>query len=417
MKVKTLLLLAASCTMPVFAVDIPVAAGSNLQTALNKAKAGDTVTIAAGASFVGHFVVPANPGPQTIVIQSSAMSSLPSPSTRVSNTNSGAMPKLISPDGNSALVIPSGANYYKIQGIEVAPASGVYAQDLVQVGTASETSVGALPHDIDFDRVYVHGDPSAGSKRGIALNGGNTTVENSYFSAFTSTWQDTQALCGWNGPGPYKIINNYLEAGTETVAFGGAVPAIYGVVPSDILVQNNNFFKPLSWKPGDPSYAGVPVLVKNHLELKSGQRVTIDGNVLENNWIGADQRGSAFVFTVRTEVNRVPWAVVNDITITNNIIRHSPAGMLVAGHDDNPAGSGSSGRFMVRNNIWQDISSSVGGDGRLFTVLSGVQGITFDHNTAFQSGWIMVFDGGTSYNVNYTNNITAAGWGVAGNGT
>src|SRR5947209_1533688 len=356
MKVKTLLLLAASCTMPVFAVDIPVAAGSNLQTALNKAKAGDTVTIAAGASFVGHFVVPANPGPQTIVIQSSAMTSLPSPSTRVSNTNSGAMPKLISPDGNSALVIPSGANYYKIQGIEVAPASGVYAQDLVQVGTASETSVGALPHDIDFDRVYVHGDPSAGTKRGIALNGGSTTVENSYFSAFTSTSQDTQALCGWNGPGPYNILNNYLEAGTETVAFGGAPTAIQGVIPSDIIIRGNSFFKPLSWR--------GKYWVKNHIEFKNAQRVTIDNNTFENNWVGADQRGFAFVFQVRTEYGNVPWATVSNITITNNRIVHSAAGADFGSVDDSSPIPGTSFGFTVKNNVWDDISANWGGDGR-----------------------------------------------------
>ena len=78
--------------MPVFAVDIPVAAGSNLQTALNNAKPGDTVTIAAGASFVGHFVLPANPGPQTIIIQSSAMSSLLKPPVCDRNEILAAMP-------------------------------------------------------------------------------------------------------------------------------------------------------------------------------------------------------------------------------------------------------------------------------------------------------------------------------------
>lgn len=398
------------------AADINVPAGGNLQAALNTAQSGDTVTLAAGATYTGHFQLKPNGGSQWITIQSSGIGSLPA-GIRVSPNQSSLLAKIVTPDGAPALAIANGANFYRVRGLEFTPATGVYAQDVIQVGLGNEISTTQLPHDIDFDRVYVHGDASAGSKRGIALNGGSTTVENSYFSGFFSTWQDTQALAGWNGPGPYQILNNYLEAGTETVAFGGAVPTISGLVPSDILIKNNYFFKPLSWKPGSGSYAGIPVWVKNHLELKNGQRITIDNNVLENNWVGADQRGFAFVFSVRTEIGAVPWAVVNDIKVMNNIIRHSAAGIVFTGHDDNPAGSGSSSGYTIQNNVWQDISSSWGGDGRLFQILSGVQNISIDHNTAFQSGYLMVFDGCTSYNVSYTNNIAYTGWGVVGNGT
>ena len=394
------------------AANINVPAGGNLQTALNSAQPGDTVTLAAGATYVGHFYPGSNPGPQWITIQSSAMSSLPAPGNRVSNTQSAAMPKLMSPDGAAVLQFTSGANYYHIIGVEFLPAPGVYAQDVIQVGTAGETSVNQLPHDLDFDRDYIHGDSAAGGKRGIALNGASTTVENCYISAFFSTWQDTQALAGWNGPGPFQITNNYLEAGTETVAFGGAQPAIQGVIPSDISIQNNYLFKPLSWEPGSSSYAGVPIWVKNHLELKNAQRVTFDGNTLENNWVGADQRGYAFMFDVRTLGNSAPWSVVTGIKITNNIIKHSGGGVSISGHDSD--GSGSSGNVLIQNNLWEDISSSWGDDGHLFGIFDGVQGVTIDHNTAFQTGFIMGFDVGPSYNVSYTNNISLNGWGVTG---
>src|SRR4051794_25754705 len=111
MNSKTLLL-AALCSLPAVAADIYVPAGADLQSALNRAHGGDTVTLAAGAIYVGHFYLAANSGSQTITIQSSAMNSLPAAGSRVSNTNSSAMPKLISPDGNAALAIGSGANYY-----------------------------------------------------------------------------------------------------------------------------------------------------------------------------------------------------------------------------------------------------------------------------------------------------------------
>jgi hypothetical protein len=404
------------CAGSLGAAYINVPAGGDLQGALNAARGGDTVILAAGSTYTGHFQLGQNNSSQWITIQSSGAGSLPS-GTRVSPSNASAMAKLVTPDGGAALQIPGGANYYRIIGLEFTPAAGVYAQDVIQVGLANETSTGQLPHDTDFDRVYVHGDLNAGSKRGIAMNGINTTVENSYMSAFTSTWQDTQAIAGWNGPGPYKIINNYLEAGTETVAFGGAVPAIYGLIPSDIIVQNNSFYKPLSWRPGSPSYAGTPIWVKNHLELKTAQRMTIDNNVFENNWVGGDQRGFALVFSVRTELGRMPWSVVKDIKVTNNVFKHSAGGIVITGQDDNPVGMGVGAGFTIQNNVFQDISGDWGGDGRLFQITGGAHDITIDHNTAFQTGFLMVFDNGSSYNVNYTNNISNVGWGVVGNGS
>ncbi len=415
MKISPYLVFISAAVQTVFAATVNVPAGGNLQSALNAAQPGDTIVLASGASYVGNFYLAPNPGPQSITIQSSAMSSLPAAGNRVSNSQSAAMPKLVSPNGSAALVVPDGANFYHIIGIEFLTAPGLYVQDLIDVGTASDSSTAQLPHDIDFDRDYIHGDPVAGGKRGIALNGGSTVVENSYLSGFVSTWQDTQAICGWDGPGPYKIINNYLEAGTENVAFGGSATSIPNVVPSDILVQNNTFYKPLSWKPGSATYVGVPIWVKNQLELKNAQRVTIDSNTFENTWVGADQPGYTFVFTVRTESGAVPWAVVRDITITNNVINHSGAGAVFAGHDSD--GTGSSGNFLVQNNVWEDINSSWGGNGHLFVILNDVQGITIDHNTAFQTGAPMLFDIAPSRNLSFTNNITLNGWGVVGDGT
>ena len=417
MKKLVFSLSAAVCLQTAWANVINVPASGDLQAALNSVNSGDTVVLAAGATYVGHFYLSPNNGSQWITIQSSAMSSLPAPGNRVSPAQASAMPKIVTPDGAPALVIAAGANYYRIQGVEFAPAAGVYGGDLITAGTGYETSNSQLPHDLDFDRDYLHGDPSAGTKRGIALNGITITVENCYLSAFTSTWQDTQALAGWNGPGPYTITNNYLEAGTENVAFGGATVTIYGNIPSDITIRNNTFFKPLSWRPGDPSYAGTPVWVKNLFELKNAQRVTIDSNTFTNNWIGADQRGFVFVFDVRTEGGAVPWAVINDVTVTNNVIRHSAAGINFLGHEDSGAGGGSMNNIRIQNNVWEDISGNWSGDGRLFQILEGANNITFDHNTAFQTGWIAVFDEGTSYNVNLTNNIVMLGWGVAGDGT
>jgi len=393
-------------------VNLP--AGGDLQAALSAAQPGDTINLAAGATYTGNFRLAPNPGPAWITIQSSALGSLPGAGTRVSPDQAGAMPKIVTPNSGAALQLSTGTNFYRFIGIEFFAAPGIYIQDVIQVGIGAEPSTDQLPHDVDFDRVYVHTDASAGGKRGIALNGGATTVENSYVSGFWSTWQDTQALCGWNGPGPYTITNNYLEAGTEIVAFGGAVPSIPGVIPSDILIQGNLFFKPLSWMPGSASYAGIPVWVKNDIELKNGQNITIDSNDFENNWKGADQRGYFLLFNVRTESHQVPWAVVNNVKVTNNIFRHSAAGIDITGHDDDGAGSASN--FLVQNNVWDDINGNWGSDGRWFQLTTGANNVTIDHNTVFQTGFILGFDVGQEYNVNATNNIVLRGGEITGNG-
>ena len=66
---------------------------------------------------------------------------------------------------------------------------------------------------------------------------------------------DTQAIGGWNGPGPYLIENNYLEAAGENVMFGGADPTIPNLVPSDITLRLNHLIKPRSWQQADHSEA------------------------------------------------------------------------------------------------------------------------------------------------------------------
>src|SRR5439155_24194436 len=137
------------------------------------------------------------------------------------------------------------------------------------------------PTNIKIDQCFVHGWDGQTIKRGIGLNdggsAGNNGVTNSYISNFKSTGQDTQAIAGWNGTGPYLIQNNYLEAAGENVIFGGGFSYIQKV-PSNITITNNTFSKQLSWNPYDLSYAHTPWSVKNLLELKNADSVTIQNN-------------------------------------------------------------------------------------------------------------------------------------------
>src|SRR4051812_31387745 len=237
------------------------------------------------------------------------------------------------------------------------------------------------------------------------MNGISLSVRNSYISDIKSADQDTQAISGWNGPGPFQIVNNYLEAAGENILFGGATGPIAGVVPSDIEIRGNYMFKPLSWKKGDPSFGGTAWQVKNLLELKSARRILITGNILENNWPHA-QNGFAVLFTVRTQDDTCPWCIIEDVTFENNLLRNIYAGVNILGQD----GVGRAHRMIVRNNFWQTEST-------LFQVLTEAEDVTFEHNTAVNGHSVIVLDGKPSPRLVFVNNLVMnAKYGIIGGG-
>src|SRR2546425_3466412 len=63
---------------------ITVPPGGDFQAALNSAQPGSVIVLTAGATYAGNFTLPNKTGTGWIYIQSSALSSLPAPGTRVS---------------------------------------------------------------------------------------------------------------------------------------------------------------------------------------------------------------------------------------------------------------------------------------------------------------------------------------------
>jgi hypothetical protein len=269
------------------------------------------------------------------------------------------------------------------------------------------TALGQVPTDLVFDRTYIHGTPTGNVRRALVLNSARTAVVDSYLADCHELGADSQALSSWNGPGPFKIVNNYLEGAGENLLFGGADPQIANLVPADIEIRQNHIVKPLSWKVGHPSYAGLHWVVKNLLELKNAQRVLIDGNLLENNWADA-QNGFAVLFTPRNQDGTAPWSAVRDVTFTNNIVRHTGNGLNMLGWDDIQA-SQQLQRVLIQNNLFTDVSTAWGGDGRLFQVLNNTAAVTIAHNTGLQTGNLITASYTTASIANtgfaFTNNI------------
>ncbi len=394
---------------------ITVGAGGSLQAALDRAQPGDVITLEPGATYTGPFTLPAKSGAGVITVRTAVPDgSLPPPGTRVAPAHAGLMPKLEAARG-AVVTAARGAHDYRFVGVEIRPASGVFLHNLVVLGSAA-TSVDQLPHHIVFDRCYLHGDARRGTRRGIALNARHAAVVDSYLSDFKEEGGDSQAIAGWNGPGPFKIVNNYLEAAGENVMFGGADPSIPDLVPSDIEIRHNRFSKPLAWKRGDPAYAGAAWSVKNLFELKNARRVVVEGNVLEHSWADG-QSGFAVLFTVRNQDGRAPWSVVEDVAFVRNVLRGAAAGINVLGRDDIHQ-SRQTRRILIRNNLFLDIGSGPGGGGTLFQILNGTADVVIDHNTGFQTGNIIMVEGPPNTGFVFTNNIVRHNaYGIVGTGT
>jgi hypothetical protein len=373
------------------AATIHLSSGGDLQGALNAAQPGDTIILEAGATFTGSFTLPYKAGTGTdadwITIRSSAAdSSLPAADERISPAFAPLLPKLISRgQGQPALRTEARAHHYRVVGVEIMKSSAdAVVYDLVMLGSwgADQDTLAEVPHHLVFDRCYIHGHPAGDLKRGISLNSTQTEIINSYISEFHVRGQEAQAIGGWNGPGPFKIINNYLEGAGENILFGGAQPDIAQLVPTDIEIRRNHFNKPVNWR-------GVWT-VKNILEMKSGRRVVVDGNVFEHNWPDA-QSGYAIAFMPRPNDSGTA-AVIEDITFSNNIVRHVSSGMVLTGSDDlYKAGPDEvrGRRIRILNNLFDDIDGDAwGGEGTFLKVGANASYVTVEHNTILHSGSI-----------------------------
>jgi hypothetical protein len=393
------------------AVQTMVPAGADLQTYINRARPGDVLFLEPGATFIGNFTLPALPEQpsaipaQFITIRSGADNSHFPTAGRVTPEHAQWMPTIRSPNGSSALATKPGAHHWRLQWLAFAANSGG-AGNIISLGDGGETQRDRadVPHHLELDGLIIRGDPSQGQKRGIALNSADTVIRNSDIREIKAAGQDSQAICGWNGPGPFVIDNNYLEAAAENVMFGGSDPAIRDLVPSDITIRRNYVTKPLAWR-------GSRWTVKNLLELKNARRVVIESNVFENSWVAA-QTGYALLFKPVNQDGKAPWSDVSDITVQYNIVRHVSTAISILGTDYEHPSAHMRG-LRIRHNLFYDVDAGRwGGDGRFLLIGGGPADIVIDHNTVLQSGSVVQFYGTQNgrpwviENLTFTNNLT-----------
>jgi hypothetical protein len=233
------------------AATIAVPAGGDLQAALDAAQPGDVITLEPNATYTGNYVLP-NKGDAAayITIRSAAPdAALPDAGVRMTPAYAGQLPKIKSPSFMPALQTAAGANHYKLMFLEFqANVDGLGDIISIGAGDSTQTNLSQVPYAFILDRLYVHGDPEKGQKRGIALHSRDTTVTSSWVSDCKAIAQDSQAISGFNGPGNWIIENNHLEAAGENFLLGGADPPIPNLVTTNVVFRYNHLTKPLTWR-------------------------------------------------------------------------------------------------------------------------------------------------------------------------
>lgn len=223
------------------------------------------------------------------------------------------LPKLISTGNNSVMNCASGANFYRIIGLEFT------SQPASKVGQLVDCSAGPVDHII-FDRVLSHASNSSTWQSIDNLAGNFRFPQGTHIALIDSYVGDSHCVSvtgncieskniGLGGneatsSGPSKLVNNFLEtAGEPYFAGGGGLGPGFTTMPAqDIEIRRNHMFKPLYWKVNDPTYFGTQFVVKNNGEFKNAQRALIEGNIFENTWGGqSDQFGDMVLFGAKNQ--------------------------------------------------------------------------------------------------------------------
>jgi Putative Ig domain len=431
---------------------VSLQAGGDLQAALNNAQCGETIQLQAGATFSGKFIVPAKNCDinHWIVIRTSAPdSALPAEGQRATPCYAGVaslvgrpqyacanpsnvMAKVQNPIiGNGPFQFADGASFYRFIGLEITrPAGTPGSAELV-------SGVGRYDHVV-VDRSWLHGTIQDETSAGVGLNQAtNVAVVDSYFSDFhciavTGACVDAHALTGGTSQtqdGPYKIQDNFLEASSEAIMFGGGAAT---TTPADIQIIGNHFWKPWQWMRGNANFIGGkngrPFSVKNHLELKNAARVLIDSNLMENAWGGFGQTGYGILLTPKNQHTQSGSDVcgqcqVTDITIRYVHLSHAGGGIMMAtglsgnGRNGAPALAGT--RWSIHDVLLDDISTKYAGNGTPFEIVNGwptnpLNTVTIDHVTALPDSTAHLMTLGNlsknapMYGLVFTNNLVVS---------
>jgi hypothetical protein len=317
-----------------------VPAGGDLQAAMDE---GGNIRLADGANFTKaagyQFYMP-----QTAVRGNG---------NTVSSDQSGA----------AAFRLPVGARSCTMEVMTLrAPKNEV----AVQIGKndSDQTTVEQAPTDVTLTEIVVTGHRG---KRAIECNGAGVVFQHCDIrDVYDPEKSDSQAIWIGNSPGDVTISGGHFEAASENIMVGGDKMKIPNCRPTNILIEDAEFTKPLAWK----GNSAIPV--KNLIELKDGHTVTIRRCILTNSW-ASGQDGYGFMFTPKN------GGSLRNVLVENCTMSEVGAIVNITGHDFTSDIASSLPRTQVefRGGSYRTNKAALGGPGRFCLITEGPERVVF----------------------------------------
>jgi hypothetical protein len=220
------------------------------------------------------------------------------------------------------------------------------------------------------------------SSAGVTFNIDNGWLMNGYIEKIHHWSSETKAATYGFDNGPTKIVNNWMEGGSETLFSGGAPADQNGGPGSDNEIRKNYLGRDLNWRlltggaansPAPPWGCGTfeskyashntcpfPWSVKNSFEAKEGHRNLVDGNIIENTWSDGQSGFAVLLLVEATSGGQAagvfdpatgrPASYLDNVRLSNNWIRNAPNPVQMIGRGDMNTGNGGGTTLPVGHN-------------------------------------------------------------------
>jgi hypothetical protein len=366
---------------------------AELMQAYNQCTGGEEIIIPAGTVLKGQIVLQPRAFTEYVTIRSSSladMGSRASPTVGDYAVIQGTFPN------ETPFVMRDGVNHVRLSGLKFDPfpVGNDVTQNyyLLQIGELSTqvTSVSNGPHDIIIDHCLINPPDNIQVVHAIANNGYKVAIISSWIgNVKTYGGQDSQAVFALNGRGAHVYNNDYFEAASESVIYGGAPSNIDGSVPTDVEFRRCVFTKRLSWRTLPPNSVGETINEKNLFEIKNGRRIYIEGSLFSDHWDAGRSQYSAIVLKSTADIpgggQGNAWSRSEDIVFENDRLSHANGAFGIAPEFDRPGiqyDALKPRNVKFANMLFDDVTFGRWGSERGWAIsLGGVDDLTLDHIT------------------------------------
>lgn len=319
------------------------------------------------------------------------------------------------------------ARGYSLHGLQVQP----NGNNTIQLGiigfrrTVGQTTIADYPGELFIDRCWIKGGTGGSVRRGVLANGPYFKIHDSRITDVHTVGNESAGIGSWTSGRYHEHKRCTIEAGAQAILSGGADPdnANTGLLdPSDWFSEEIYAFKPLSWLPVHPDYAGTHWLAKTGNEAKNVRRWVINNSRTRNNWADG-QNGFGMLFQGLSDNNtNYDHTTIQDIVVRNHHFDYCLQGVNISSRVsyDGPTLT-NPGRRIVLDNILQTRNGGERGEpvaylkngnsgtyGTAYQPVGDLRDLVIDRGTADGDKWLSL-EGPDAESWTITNQIARGG--------